>query len=389
MKKIILNFLFVFLSLHILAQWQPCGPYPNLIVNEISRLNSELLIATKDSGVYISQNNINSWKNISSGLSQLSINSVISDSEGFLYAGTRTLTVNISSDTGKSWTPVNMGGTGTEIKCLFNQDNKVFAGQKNDGVFVSTNYGASWNEIALCCESVLCLCSDMSGTIYAGTSGGNIYYSAAPYTNWDFYGNGFPNSAVMDLILSDGVLYAASYDSGIFNCSHADSTWILKSNGLPDLHSTSVAVSGNKLFAAINGSGVFVSIDNGNSWVNSSEGLNNLNVVSLFVFDNYLYAGTIGGGLWKRAISEMNSIHNSVDENKFNIFPTLVREYLYIDSNELNSTIEIMDMTGKCVFSRLVSARYTAIDVGDFKNGMYLIRMINGNKISNQKFIKY
>jgi hypothetical protein len=230
----------------------------------------------------------------------------------------------------------------------------------------------------------------LSGNIYGGASGGDVYYSVTPYSNWNIYGANFPNSQVLDVVFSDGIMFAATLNSGIYKCSHKDSAWVAVNTGLPGMYVTAMAADGNKLFAAITGNGVFVSVDKGAHWVNTSDGLTNLNVISLTVFDGYLYAGTSGAGLWKRALSEMTLVIEMDGANYFSVFPTLTKDKISIQSSiEEKTSIQIFDISGKCVYKSEFTKPHFSIDVSELENGMYVVRLGNGSKMQYQKFIKY
>jgi hypothetical protein len=73
--------------------------------------------------------------------------------------------------------------------------------------------------------------------------------------------------------------------------------------------------------------------------------------------------------------------------NSISIFPNPSSYLVNIGNIPNNSTVRIMDMTGKLVYSSTVVDTQTTISTLEFLNGIYLIQLENNGNISNKKLI--
>jgi len=147
-------------------------------------------------------------------------------------------------------------------------DTNLFVGM-NNGVFRSTNGGATWSPTGL------------TNTIIG------------PLIFFPKKGGG------MDL-------FAGTNGSGVLLSTNDGANWTPANTGLPYPGEVlTFAVSGSYLFAGTNAAGVYLSTDSGESWNPVNTGLTPQWISSFAIFDSMLFAGTVGGGVWYRPISEM------------------------------------------------------------------------------------
>ncbi|NVN95947.1 MAG: T9SS type A sorting domain-containing protein [Bacteroidetes bacterium] len=96
---------------------------------------------------------------------------------------------------------------------------------------------------------------------------------------------------------------------------------------------------------------------------------------------NYIYLNA------SNTIGIFTNINNY---NNWKIYPNPCKELLRIETKEFkDAQIEIFDITGKLRLSELIinKSDYRYIDVSDFENGYYIIRLKSDEKISTQKLI--
>lgn len=95
--------------------------------------------------------------------------------------------------------------------------------------------------------------------------------------------------------------------------------------------------------------------------------------------------------------SKMSNINTTLDNssnqevNKIIIYPNPTNDYLNIDNlkGDSNSTIEIIDLKGSKILSKLLDADNSKIYVGDINQGVYVVKIEqNGQVICTSKFIK-
>jgi uncharacterized delta-60 repeat protein len=81
------------------------------------------------------------------------------------------------------------------------------------------------------------------------------------------------------------------------------------------------------------------------------------------------------------------SLENINHNFSFNIYPNPSNEFLTVNNLPINSTIKIIDINGKVVYNSIIQNIETAINVRDFKNGVYNIQVVNNQVVSNKKII--
>jgi len=376
-KPVLYIIIFCVLPLISNAQWQQVSSsFDTCAVNSIMWDGTSLFVGTGESGVFYSEDEGIVWEDRNSGLTNLNIKAIAADTGGFLYAGTKSLTMFTSGDSGNNWTGNVMIGTGTAISSVVTYGSTVLAGQVNDGVFKSTNHGASWLEVALCCASVLSLCADQEGYAYAGTVAGRVYRANGTYADWTEMDNGLPVYPVRALLSSDSLVFAGTYGGGVAVSSDKGSTWVPVNYGLSDLNVISLAKTGTKLFAGTDGGGVYISVDQGQLWLPVNEGLTYLNINALAITDNWVFAGTQNGGLWKRPLSELTGIDNRYAASRIMIYPQPASDYFFLERSGYNTaTLEIFSIDGRVVLRKKIAEAKSCIDVSLLPKGLYQIRI--------------
>ncbi|MFZ1082005.1 MAG: T9SS type A sorting domain-containing protein [Candidatus Kryptoniota bacterium] len=220
----------------------------------------------------------------------------------------------VSTNNGASWTVADSGLTNTNVYSLavsFDtpSDTNLFAGT-NGGVFLSTNNGTSWTPVntGLTNTQVNALAVSPNGAggtnLFAGTDGG-VFLSTNHGTSWSAADSGLTtNTAILSLAVAPngagGTSLFAGTDSGIFLSTNSGASWTAADLGLPT--NTAVlclAVSPNgegdtNLYAGT-GDGVFLSTNNGTSWIQFNVGLTDTLVYSFAIYSNVIFVGTYGG----------------------------------------------------------------------------------------------
>jgi hypothetical protein len=273
-----------------------------------------------------------------------------------LFAGTAA-GVFLSSTGGSNWAPFTSGLTSSYIYSLAVQGTDLFAGTSGDGVFRSTDRGATWTHTYLTTGYVYCLALSetnliagtgggaylstdrgaswtapdpgLSGTpnaflvygknLFAGTGGGGIFLSTNNGTSWAKSDSGLPFSSFVSSLAACGTIIFAGIMLPVFppadvvySSSNSGRNWARADSGfLGSFTVSTFAVYGTNLFAGVSdhfhppGGGVYVSSNNGTSWTAVNTGLQPKEaVLSLIVSGTSLFAGT-NDGVWRRPLSEM------------------------------------------------------------------------------------
>lgn len=169
------------------------------------------------------------------------------------------------SDSFSQWTASSSGiPSGAVVMSLHSSGTSLFAGT-GEGVYVSTDYGNSWNQILAGSGTVTGM-TTCGQVLFAGTGSQGIYFSANGGINWS---NTFVQSSVPSMDCSGDFVYAVIAGDKVFRSSASGTVW---SPFSPSGNVKSVAANGKYVFAGFqnytlggNG-GVHYTSDGGLNW---------------------------------------------------------------------------------------------------------------------------
>jgi hypothetical protein len=78
-------------------------------------------------------------------------------------------------------------------------------------------------------------------------------------------------------------------------------------------------------------------------------------------------------------------IHELSASNGFSVYPNPANEDVTVQTKSPASTIEICDMLGRTIATIIPNSNSTTINTSQFAEGVYLLKVKNGNAISTQK----
>jgi ligand-binding sensor domain-containing protein len=221
-------------------------------------------------------------------------------------ASSQPTTAEISSPIDNAW--MSLGPEGRTISALVIDPkipNTLYAGSWGDGVFKSTNGGATWSAINTDLPNhyvtALAIGPALGGTSYVGTLGGvfKMFNSAEGGAIWSAVNTGLTNTHVLVLAIDPaipGTLYVGTSD-GVFKSTDGGAAWIntgLKNTGVYALLIN--PASPDTLYAGTS-IGVFKSTNGSATWkvVNSETAFNVLAITP--TIPDTLYMGTWHGVL--------------------------------------------------------------------------------------------
>lgn len=237
-----------------------------------------------------------------------------------LYAATAGAGVFRSSDTGRTWSAVNIGLNNLTVNTLFADGANIYAGTAS-GLFRTGDAGQRWEAVPIRALSngfpfstsfITCGIIGQVGnrkTIFIGSANG-VFRTADDGATWEYFNQGLPSTQfITALQIFNQRLFAGTPNDGVLSISleTANDTWQQPRQGLFPLSVTSFVTLGQqRIFAGTNGAGVFQSTDVGATWTPANSDLANPNVSALAVAGTRLYASTsIGvyasanaGGFW-------------------------------------------------------------------------------------------
>ena len=197
-----------------------------------------------------------------------------------------------SSDNGATW---NSAGLSTlSIIALAASDSFLFAGTNSipGNIYISSNKGDTWNPAGL--TDIYFGSFLINGNnIYAGTIffSGGIYLSSNNGRNW-IKVNRDSVYDINSLIIKNPNLLFAGTEAGVFLSTNDGENWTPVNNGLPDIGVSALFVKDSLIFAGTRGVGVFLSSNNGANWTDANNGLTILDISAFEVSNNKLFAAT-------------------------------------------------------------------------------------------------
>jgi hypothetical protein len=267
---------------------------------------STVYAGTGSGGIYASVNMGSSWIHSSTGLAARSIQ-VIMTSGGRLYAGT-SAGVFVSPDNGSNWN--SLGTTFQNVSSLASTGTTLLAGVFGDGVYVSTDTGASWHQ-TLFSQSISCLTVN-GANIFAGTNDNGVLLSTDNGGTWNPVRAGLTGGGLsISTFMVRGPNLFAGTAGGLFVSTNNGTSWTTSGSGLSGVPVSALTQNSLTLFAGTAYSGVYLSTDYGSSWNPANAGLRDPHVGSLAWDATILLAGTVSGGVYMSTDGALNWIYAS------------------------------------------------------------------------------
>lgn len=268
----------------------------------VVRGNGDLFAGTSEGG-YRSTNHGNVWTALIPP-GTIEVQTLALD-QAHVYAGTDH-GIFLSTDFGASWGPINNGFPDDLVLAIsINNSGHVFGGTDLNGLYRSTNFGSNWSQLTngLTSPDMTALAYRSPSTIFAGTDGAGIFVSTNNGDSWTQSNTGLGDLLTRSITMDhSGNVFVGTNTGGLFRSTNAGLSWTAMA-GLSTLSIVSLCTHPNgDLYAGTPGDGVFRSTDNGATWSAINSGLTNLFVYALAVDSSrYVYAGTAGGGVFRTA----------------------------------------------------------------------------------------
>ena len=162
-------------------------------ITAIAFKDSVAFVATRDSGVFFSNNYGLNWAKKNNGLASLKINS-LTFKDSIIAAGSNNAGIFISADSGANWSAANNGLPDTCIQSLASYNTGIYAGTKNYGIYKSIDNGINWIHLNTGAPDTNVMCLYTCGVnVFAGIRGRGFLMSPDNGVNWSAYNNGLFN----------------------------------------------------------------------------------------------------------------------------------------------------------------------------------------------------
>ncbi len=349
-----------------------------LVVSPDGAGGTALFVGTDGDGIFRSMNHGSNWTQADSGLtdvviSRLAVNQGDEDRTN-LFAATETRGVFRSTDLGLTWVPVSEGLQNPEdatqyysVTCFISVQKHLFAGTFGNGVFRFDEVGMSWIAVNGGPQFVNSLAS-IGQKLFAGGNDG-VYLSTDGGESWNPFGLTAGN-------VSNGLHQQVTCLLACHPIGGAAIAGLLAGTGYETLGP----------FIDTEGHGVFFSTGNDSIWRSVGAGLFVLSLVmgpdTSGPGEGQIFAGTLGDGLWKRPLAEMVTSAET-SQNDVPIEISLSQNY----PNPFNPSTTIRYELPKSSMVRLsvsdLVGREVAVLVDEIKNaGTYEVRF-DGSKLAS------
>ena len=283
--------------------------FPGHIVNCVTASPVGYLYAGTTDGVYRSSDHGNSWSQTDAGFSPTNplIYSLAVDSSGNVFAGINGA-VYESTNNGSNWTQVFTTAGSYVEQLAVAPDGEVFAGTSKT-IYKSTDKGASWVNTPVPIDTsilVYSLAFSANGDVFAGTRFNGVFVSTDSGATWTQVNTGMQDGISAIAGGPNGYIFAGCpeghYANPIFRSTDFGASWTETAVNISGLYgsynthvSSLVADQRGDVFAATWANGLLRSTDNGKTW-NRSAGLKVNGVISLAIDSTgVVYAGTDSG----------------------------------------------------------------------------------------------
>lgn len=273
------------------SQWVPLnsGLY-SFEINSLIEYKGLLYIAARDSGIYVSSNNGNTWKGKNYGLANRNVRCIAAKDDR-IFVGTD-IGVFLSTDNGDSWTLKSNGLPPGHIFCIIITSKNVIVGKPN-GIYISSDWGETWVEKKKGMQ--LTTFVENKYAIFGGTLGYGIIKSTDNGDTWNETSSGLFGKNISLLYELDDNIYAGNDRGELFLSSNNGSDWIKKSTVAENSKIISMYFYNGCFYVGANGRGIFTSYDSCKTWkhIDVSSFDNN----SIVIKDSVLFIGSNKGVL--------------------------------------------------------------------------------------------
>ena len=262
------------------TNWSPAGTGVTdpFILSLATAKDGAVYAGTFRGGVFRSRDEGKTWQPVNGGLKRFEVKALLVAGEE-LYAGTGDGVYRLN-EAGDHWSVVTTGLDDILVHALArSSDGTLFAGTSGKGILRFKHNASGWVRMqhglkdheGMIENFIRVLVIDQDQGIFAGTFDGGVFRSADGGTTWRPVSRALPNDSIRGIVLIDQGLIVAT-GNGIFKTVDKGRQWTPVNKGLTNLSIQVLIGSGDGGLYAGTSSGVFRS-DDGQTWVAVNQGL--------------------------------------------------------------------------------------------------------------------
>lgn len=187
-------------------------------------------------------------------------------------------------------------------------DNVIIIGTTKDSLFRSTDYGVSWQRVAISQTGQARFFTASSTVVAMVTSMNKMFKSEDKGITWTEVLAPFSTAHWSSALISGQSIYAGFAEGGVMRSTDLGSSWSNAYNGLPRSAVTGIVELGGKLIALTELGGIYASTNNGNSWYESQSGFTSIGGNTECTDGTYVYVSSpdgvfrsLDGEIWRPA----------------------------------------------------------------------------------------
>lgn len=247
---------------------------------------------TKNNGIWKSTTSSLSWSAMNNGFNNLHTYALYNSNQ--LIIGATNKGLYVSRDLAASYVRANSGLTDSlHVSCVAFGAQYLYAGTASGGVFISTDTGTTWTTSGLTAMGIRQI-TTVGSYVIATTGSGDVYCALETTLNWGL-GTGLPSGLLFTSVATDGShAFLGTIGNGVYT-STTGQNWTTFNTNLSNMNVTSLAILNGYVFAGTDGNGVFRSAVGTANWSNMSSGLPTMQISSLCAAGQHVVAGYKGG----------------------------------------------------------------------------------------------
>jgi hypothetical protein len=392
------------------AQWTQVPTVPTANFYSITT-KGDTIVAGTDSTVYVSVNAGASWTpsaTIVAGSTQVN---AVRVRNGRIYAGTFRQGVFVSDNLGASWQDFNqwlVGGFANSqlfIKDLLIRADTIYAATAGSGAWIRNLNSGAWSRYGNIFEPAQA--SNMEGIAGSPTQllasagfNGDIYYRDPGRPDWDFaylQGHDAAGLAALNAVWT-GHAWIVGTNIGAYRSVSPAGPWVYTDFGLHPTFFSTFALRGGIVFihfASGEGTGIEFSTDDGVTW-QLLDALPATFVYEIATQVDMLYAGRVDG-VWRRSIATVGVPQQRAAGLGFALGganPTRDEaSFRFVLGAAARARIDVFDVTGRLVDKALDEVRPAGPNVArwnarDLRPGMYFARLQVGSEAETVRLVR-
>ncbi|MBD2355994.1 putative baseplate assembly protein [Tolypothrix sp. FACHB-123] len=249
--------------------WEPINE--GLTSKDITALainpQGDIFAGTVEDGMFIFKADSNNWQPSNKNLTNLNITALATASDGRIFAGTTKGGIYIFNENTNSWTINNNGLNNGDINCIIKASNSLLVGTIS-GIYRSQN-GSNWEQIGnnnsdvnrnINNFNVTAIGTHSAGTLFAGTADNGVYISSDNGETWEENNQGLTDVHIRCLDIISDKIFVGTDSGGVFRRTINNSEWQEINQGLRNIDIRSITHHKNDIY--IGGIGMLISPDN-------------------------------------------------------------------------------------------------------------------------------